>query len=269
MSVSRTNLVAAVRHAGLSGRAVCIHCSLRSFGYVEGGARSLVDAFLQEGSTLLAPTFSWTYSSPPPPGDRPSQNGTRYDVADREMPEQIFNPAVTAVDRDMGAVSAAVVNASGRVRGCHPICSFSALGPLANDLIASQRPLAVWAPLERLVALDGAVALIGVDLTRLTLAHLAEQLAGRRPFLRWARSPQGNVVRVRVGGCSDGFAGFESVLREVAGEYVVGESTWTVLRAKLAVELMTHAISECPDITRCFDPSCERCQDAVAGGPLD
>ena len=51
-----------VSHLGLAGKAVCLHSSLRSFGWVEGGASAVVDAFLFEESTLLVPTFSWCYS---------------------------------------------------------------------------------------------------------------------------------------------------------------------------------------------------------------
>ena len=48
----------------------------------------------------------------------------------------------------------------------------------------------------------------------------------------------------------------------------VGESRWTVLSAKIALSLLTRAILEAPSITRCTDRDCDRCRDAIAGGPV-
>ncbi len=38
--------------------------------------------------------------------------------------------------------------------------------------------------------------------------------------------------------------------------------------AQAVLELAADAIRTCPEITRCDDPACVRCADAVAGGPL-
>ncbi len=140
VSVSTAELAKAVRHLGLSGRPVCVHCSLRSFGHVDGGAGAIVDVFLDEAATILVPSFSWSFSVVPPRGDRPARNGTTYQFPSRSVPPEPFVSDSTAVDRDMGALSKAVVSHPSRHRGAHPLCSFSALGPLAADLVSSQRP---------------------------------------------------------------------------------------------------------------------------------
>jgi aminoglycoside 3-N-acetyltransferase len=126
----------------------------------------------------------------------------------------------------------------------------------------------VWAPLERLVDADGVVILMGVGLTRLTLGHLAEERAGRRPFLRWARMRDGTVGRVQVGSCSEGFDNLATGLHDVIHEQV-GSSWWMVLSARDALRQLTDAITGSPAITKCGDPACERCRDAVVGGPLE
>ncbi|RIK36138.1 MAG: hypothetical protein DCC57_22735, partial [Chloroflexi bacterium] len=51
----------------------------------------------------------------------------------------------------------------------------------------------------------GFVLLMGVALETMTLLHLAEQVAGRVPFRRWANDRQGRPQQVEAGGCSDGF----------------------------------------------------------------
>lgn len=267
MSVSEEELREGIRRLGLSDRAVCAHCSMRSFGHVEGGARTLVLAFLDEGSTLLVPSFSWTFSSNPPAVGRPTRNGTDYDFPARTPLGVSYSRGSTAVDPDMGALSAEVVRSAGRERGAHPICSFTAIGPLASDLVTSQRPDAVWAPLEALVRMEGAVVLMGVDLTRLTLVHLAEAQAGRRPFVRWAHSEGATARPVDVGGCSDGFGKLAALLTTLRVANV-GPSEWSVLPAAATVSQVTRIIESSPEITQCGDPMCERCRDAVAGGPL-
>jgi aminoglycoside N3'-acetyltransferase len=87
----------------------------------------------------------------------------------------------------MGAIAAAVVQMPGRSRGNHPICSFAAVGPHAQSLVAHQSPLAVNAPLAALADCSGYVVLMGVGLNCMTLLHLAEQQAGRNLFRHWAK----------------------------------------------------------------------------------
>jgi aminoglycoside N3'-acetyltransferase len=115
---------------------------------------------------------------------------------------------------------------------------------------------------------DGAVLLVGVGLNSMTLLHLAEARAGREPFRRWANGPRGEVIEAQTGGCSGGFASFEPVVAPLAQETVVGASRWRAYPARQAVEEATRAIRANPLMTLCGDPGCERCRDAIAGGPL-
>ena len=85
--------------------------------------------------------------------------------------------------------------------------------------------------------------------------------------IRWALDAEGSVVDVEVGSCSDGFGRLEPALPEVVSTRV-GKSHWLVLSAKNALELLTQEIMESPNVTKCTDPGCDRCRDAVAGGPI-
>jgi len=268
MTVSAAAIVAGIRRLDLSGRPVCIHCSFRSFGEVDGGPRAVIDAFLAERATVLVPAFSWSFRAIPPEDQRPQRNGGRYEFAVPHVAPDIYTPASTVIDSGMGALAAGVVNYDERQRGLHPLCSFAAVGPLAAELITGQAPNDVWAPLESLALRDGAVLLMGVDLTRLTLAHVAEKQAGRHPFLRWARDSSGSVMSVEVGGCSDGFRKFGRVLSPLSTATKVGRSRWTSVAAMKALDLLVQSIREEPLITQCDNPECDRCRDAVAGGPL-
>ena len=73
---------------------------------------------------------------------------------------------------------------------------------------------------------------------------------------------------VPVGGCSDGFDAFAPLLAPVKRETRVGASAWIAYPAAEMLSIAIRAIQRTPALTRCADPACVRCSDAVAGGPL-
>ena len=92
----------------------------------------------------------------------------------------------TEVSSWLGATSAYVAARPDRFR-CRLSPDFAAVGPLAQQLIEAEVEEDVFGPLRALAFCNGWVLLVGVSLTRLTLLHLAETMAGRRPFVRWLR----------------------------------------------------------------------------------
>lgn len=270
MTVTEQEIRSAVRSLDLSGRDVCVHGSLRSFGLVEGGARAVVRAFLEEGCTLLVPTFSSSFEIAPPTHLRFERNGWDYE-RERAFVEEsgrVFTNDSTEIDREMGAIPAAIVSWPGRARGRHPHDSLTALGPRAEELASRQTGSDVYAPLEALARAGGYVVLMGVGLERMTLLHLSEKMAGRELFRRWARDEEGRARVVEVGGCSEGFGKLEPFLRAITRTVSVGRSVWRILPADEALALAAAVISAEPRITHCGDADCERCDDAVAGGPV-
>jgi aminoglycoside 3-N-acetyltransferase len=269
MSVTRDDLGGAVDGLGLAGRPVCVHSSLRSFGRVDGGADAVIDSVLEAGCTLLVPTHSWGFATSHQRGMRPSRNGWDYsmNVAPPAF-SGVFSVDSTAIDRNMGAIPRAVLQRPGHVRGNHPLASFAAIGSLAALLVGGQRGDDVHAPLRELAARDGAVVLMGVGLTRMTLLHWAEQVAGREQFRRWARDERGDTLMVQSGGCSEGFNRLASTLAPVEADVRVGASEWRCFPAADVVALAAAAIVADPDITHCNVASCARCNDAALGGPL-
>lgn len=231
----------------------------------------MVDGLLAAGCTVLVPAFADDFLVAPPPGRRPGRNGWDYDFAPDSGPAGsglIYTPATGRIDRDMGAVAAEVVGRPGRARGEHPLNSFAAVGPLAGPLTARQRPLAVFGPLRGLAEADGFVVLMGVGPERLTLIHLAEALAGRQPFRRWANGPDGRPMMCATGGCSEGFGRLEPTLALHGRDWQVGASRWRAFPARATLEALAAAIRQRPEVTRCVDRDCARCRDAIAGGPI-
>ncbi|MBO0793833.1 MAG: AAC(3) family N-acetyltransferase [Ktedonobacteraceae bacterium] len=271
MSITSNDIQRAVRELGLSGQVLCVHSSLRSLGHVEGGAGAVLDGLLAEDCTVLVPAFLYEYAISPPtdPWMRPERNGYDYDVSAETVEHSlVYSPDVNEVHKGMGALPAAVLARAERARGNHPLNSFAAVGSRARDLVGGQGPLEVYAPFEKLVECGGWVVMMGVDLTSMTLIHYAEQQAGRVLFRRWANGSDGYPMMVAVGSCSRGFGNFDPIFAPFERQRRVGQSLWRVFPARLVLEAAAQAIRERSEITHCIYEDCERCNDAVQGGPL-
>ena len=258
----------AIRSLDVAGRPLCIHASMRSFT-PRIDADALLGAFLDAGASVLVPTFTYEMSQPPPDDDRPERTGVAYaPYSDGVASDASFSTTDDVLSlADMGQFPRAVLAREGRIRGRHPLNSFTAVGPLAPDLIAGQTPDDVYAPLDSLGANDGIVLLIGVTYTSMTLIHLAETRAGRRLFRRWARL-DGKLTASSVGSCSAGFRKFEPVLDPMAVKMTVCGSLWRALPSVEALMTATGVIHRDPPMTHCERDSCARCPDAIAGGPI-
>jgi aminoglycoside 3-N-acetyltransferase len=255
---------------GLSARPLCVHASLRSFGWVEDGPAAVVDGLLAEGCTVLVPAFADVYRIPPPPDSRlrPARNGCNYERPPPPATELVYSPESQEIETaEMGAIPTEVIRRPERVRGNHPIDSFAAVGRLAEELIQGQHGHDPYAPLRALGERGGWVLLMGVGLNRMTLLHEAERQAGRNLFMRWANGPDGRPIGVESGGCSAGFPRLEPLLGPLARETVVGSSRWRAFPLAETLARAAAAIRRDPEITRC-EEDCWRCGDAIAGGPI-
>ncbi|MCE5300647.1 MAG: AAC(3) family N-acetyltransferase [Spirochaetia bacterium] len=271
MLITKKDVREALRAAGLKCKSVCIHSSLRSFGGLKDGPAGVLDAFLEDGCTVITPSFSFgSFMVRPPDGMMPARNGVDYgDLS--WIPAgntKIFSPSCNEMDREeMGALPAELLSRDGRIRGNHPLCSFAALGPFAGEIIRPQEPGDVMAPLRELTLFEGYILLAGVGLNRATILHLAGQMAGRNLFVRWAKGGANEVIRCEAGGCSEGFTNMEPYLCNLAKTVMCGKSRWMVFHAGKLLKTAARLIQLKPAVTRCKEPACIRCEDAIAGGP--
>jgi aminoglycoside 3-N-acetyltransferase len=283
MVVTYDDLRAAICSLDLSGSVICVHSSLRSFGEVEGGgnygaAQTVVNAMLDEACTLVVPTFSRWYEVAPPE-NAPARNGMKYE----ELPDWFYQSNCMVLEqheitsytpdtrlvsiKEMGIIPFAVVQTEGRVRGNHPLISFSALGPRAAEVVTLQQPLDPYA----LFDVVDFILMMGTPLERMSLIHYAEQRAGRTLFRRWVHNAEGDTIAVAIGGCcgcSEGFGNLMSALLPLARETTVGKSLWRVFPTQPTLEAAATAIRNDPYLIHCADPDCERCNDSMAGGPI-
>jgi aminoglycoside 3-N-acetyltransferase len=180
---------------------------------------------------------------------------------------RIYSIDTTEITSDMGAIPRAMVNTDGRFRGNHPTNSFVALGPEAEKLISCQTPENVYAPFQMMMEMGGRIIMMGVDLTKMTAIHYAEQLSGREMFVRWALDENGNSMRMREGSCSDGFNNLASVVSEHEKRIMAGKSLWRIFPILETVKACAEAIRNDSSITHCGKTDC-RCDDMAKGGPV-
>lgn len=159
----RNDIADGLRRLGLgAGDHVLVHTSLASFGTVEGGAGTVIDALLDVvgiRGTVMVPTFG--------------------------SPDPVFDPATS--ETSLGAVPSAFWKRSGALRSSHPLASVAAIGDRAAWLlqghVGAETAHGEGTPYHRLVEIGGKILLLGVDQDRSTFLHTAEEVA-RLPYLR-------------------------------------------------------------------------------------
>ena len=193
--VTFEDIVGALRQVGVAGGAVVyVHSSLSSMGYVQGGADTVIDAFLNvvgpEG-TLCVPTIVYAGKGPRPP----------FDVA--RTPSEVGRITETLRLRPEAR------------RSDNPTHSVAAIGPQAEEITAGHgggagRP-APWgelafgheSPWQRFYDLDAICVLLGVDWEVNTMFHYIQsrfiepywsEFASAPPYPYFDRTPMGREL---------------------------------------------------------------------------
>ncbi|WP_459697883.1 AAC(3) family N-acetyltransferase [Acidisoma sp. C75] len=177
---TRESLARDLRCLGLSaGGTVLVHCSLRSIGWVCGGATAVILALqdvLTGAGTLVMPAHS-TQLTDPAGWQVPAVPLAWHDEIRATLPA--YDPRTTPT-RGMGAVAEQFRTWPGVRRSLHPALSFAALGPEAARITRDQPlddPFGDGSPLAALYGLGAQILLIGVGFERCTALHLAERRA--------------------------------------------------------------------------------------------
>ncbi|MEG5099217.1 MULTISPECIES: AAC(3) family N-acetyltransferase [unclassified Microcoleus] len=268
-SVTGADIRAGFERLGLIGKRVVVHSSLRSFGNVIGGVDTVVTEMINSFETILVPAFCWDSNAPPPPHDRPEQNGCDYSFYEGwTKPLKPFIVESAGIEPKMGIISRKFVSLPLSRRSAHAWHSWVAWGSMAEQLVENHSWETTNLPLERLANLDGQLLLMGVGLSSCTAIHIAEERAGRRPFIRWATDRNGEVKRVRAAGCAKGFDKLiPYCCRELFSETYVGDCRILSTPLEPFIEHMVKVISSHRELTPCSD-TCLRCRDVLLGGPL-
>jgi aminoglycoside 3-N-acetyltransferase len=168
-----------------SGMCLMMHSSLKSIGWVPGGAQLVIEALMEilgADGTLMTPVHS-THLTDPKTWEAPPVPEAWHETIRNGFPG--FNPATTP-SRGMGIISETLRKWPGAVRSNHPHTSFCAVGPLAQSLMADHAlssPMGKRSPLQKLVNAEGTTLLLGVGFGNNTCFHLAEESLVNPPRL--------------------------------------------------------------------------------------
>jgi aminoglycoside 3-N-acetyltransferase len=238
---------AALKRLGVKcGDLLVAHSSLSDFGYIDGGAETLIDCLLKAigpRGTLAMPTHSLSWI-----GNAPYNAKT--------------SPSFT------GAVPAAFLKRKGVLRTAHPTHSVAILGPLAKALAAGHT--AAVSPQSRagfwgnFVAANGKVVLLCKPDSN-TLLHSGELWADSPyPPARVHFMKNGKRVEATIPGMPwhvSSFAAVHAALKR-RGQMkttVLGESLAHSLRARDGVEEMMYQVKRDPYIVTRPNCSCRWC----------
>ncbi|MBT2410008.1 AAC(3) family N-acetyltransferase [Streptomyces sp. ISL-12] len=175
--VTRGTLAGELRALGVrSGEILLAHSSLRSLGWVCGGAvavvQGLLDALGPDG-TLVVPTQTADLSDPAL-WENPPVPAEWWPAIRTAMPP--YDPRTTPA-RGVGVVPETVRTWPGALRSAHPQTSFAAVGPRAAEVVADHATdcrLGERSPLATLERLGARVLLLGAGYASCTAFHLAE-----------------------------------------------------------------------------------------------
>ena len=181
--VKRPNTVASLveelRELGVrSGDLLLVHSSLSALGWTAGGPHAVVLALLEvlgSNGTLVMPTHSGQYTDPAG-WEAPPVPADWVDTIRSSRPA--FDPAMTPT-RGMGSIVECFRTHPDTVRSRHPLYSFAANGPLADEVTRHDFDfgLGEGSPLRHLYDRNARVLLAGVGYDRCTSLHLAEHRA--------------------------------------------------------------------------------------------
>ncbi|GAA3603002.1 AAC(3) family N-acetyltransferase [Nonomuraea rosea] len=161
------------------GQTVLLHSSLSSLGHTEGGADTVVAALLGllgDGGTLVVPSGTSGNSDTSPFYRAAVAGMTPEEVAAFRARMPAYDPGSTPSVL-MGRIPERVRTLPKAYRSAHPLTSFAAIGPQADEITrehARDCLLGELSPLSKLYDAKAHVLLLGVGYDRCTAFHLAE-----------------------------------------------------------------------------------------------
>jgi aminoglycoside 3-N-acetyltransferase len=260
-TATRKSIAADLARLGIEvGDVVWFHSSLKSLGWVEGGAEAVVDAFLDavgpEG-LVAVPTLTATFAL-----------GCMY----RDLVVYAFDPKETP--SRVGAITEALRRRPNAFRSAHPTHSIAAIGKGAEELVEGHDRTSTFgldSPYRRLVERGAKVLFLGVELRCNTLLHAIEDwldLPYMQPEQAVVKGPNGEPQVVTVTKCPMGDRDFYRPGAKVQrllessglirrGRVAAADARW--LPSQEMVRVVSEAIRAHPDLLLCDRPECEFC----------
>ena len=276
MSVQKNDIVNFIQRNNLEDSIICLHSSLKSFGFIEGGANAVLDAFLECGCTLVCPAFYWKGFLPPQ--KKYTQNGMDYESTQNASVDVVFESVnyeekPEQIDVSMGAIPRTLLTYPQAIRTENPMNSFCVAGQLADKLVNGQTANIVdsvytaYTVYKNIFMEKNAKAFIllaGVDFTSCTPIHFAEEISGKKQFRRWGLY-KSVIAETELGSCSEGFENLRPYMMNLEKTDTVGNSTMRYYPFNEFILQASQVIKENTTLTMC-SPNCTRCVGMSRGG---
>jgi aminoglycoside 3-N-acetyltransferase len=147
------------------GDILFVHSSLKGLGYIENGAKDIIDALktvITDQGTLIFPTFTI--------------NGSMYDTLNDT--NHVFDPKSSP--STVGAITNHFRTSKDIFRSLHPTHSVAAWGKYAKHITASHHDLNTnfgqETPFGKFLELNGKLVGLGIDYAHVTFYHVYEDL---------------------------------------------------------------------------------------------
>ena len=237
------------------GDSVFVHSSMKSMGFVRGGPRAVINAFLEvleATGALMVPTFTFENFQP---------------VFDLEN-----------TPSEMGLITETLRQREDSIRSIHPRHSVSVIGQGAKGLVQDHLyagSLGVGSPLDKLSKRGGHILLLGVGHDVNSIIHLAEVYADVPYLYSWESPDFPHTARVKYDGherevslapspgCSEGFGKIEPALRSrgIIMDGKIGEARSQLMNAQDVVDTAVELLNNNPEALLCDDDDCYSCRE--------
>jgi aminoglycoside 3-N-acetyltransferase len=244
--VTKEIIVKGLKELGLKkGDIVLVHSSLSSFGQVDGGADTVIDALLEtvgkEGA-IVVPTLTGSEKLS-------VENPPIFDVRN--------TPCWT------GKIPETFRKRAAAIRSLHPTHSVAAIGAKAKYITDGHEkcitPCGRNSPYHKIAGADGYVLLLGVNLESCTMLHTAEELANVGYVLQngiveaTVKDNKGieQKIKIRIHKYGDerDFPKMEPMLMEkkIMAKGKIGNSDVRLIKAGQFLELTVEILKTNPD----------------------
>lgn len=245
MTVDKKRIGAGLQELGVvSGDHLLVHSSLRSFGFVQGGADAVIDALLETvgaSGTVLVPTLTFSVLKSWP---------------------HLFS--VNKTPSTTGRITETLRQRKEALRSNHPVSSAAAIGSQAAYLTAEHwdTPCGPDSPYYRLHDVGGKVVFFGASLGSNSVFHCAEEVTSPA-YLGFATiedaivedvSGRRHTVTARRYDCFDRgikrhLGNMEPIFLErgLLHRTIIGESRTYVISARQNIEVSCEVLAENPE----------------------
>ena len=164
--ITKERIVSDLKKLGLKeGDNVLLHSSLKSMGFVEGGAKTVIQAIIEvvsSSGTLIVPTYSGA--------------GTMYGTC--QAKDYVFDPRSSSTE--LGSIPVTFLRLFNKHRSIHPTHSVSAVGKNAKFITEGHHTAVSTygtdSPWDRLMKIDGKLMGLGVGIWPIPLFHVLEDM---------------------------------------------------------------------------------------------